>query len=245
MEKEKILGFDVCCCDEQSLINNIFEDYKQNNQIMITSINPEIIINNYKNKTYMCNLNGQKYQIPDGIGIVLASKINRGKIKNRIAGIDFMYKIINESIKYNSRIFLYGAKPEVIEKAEQELKNNYKNINIVGICDGYLDSEIVIKRISETNPDIVFVGLGSPKQEDFIISNMNKLSNVKIFMPVGGSFDVISKTLKRAPSWIIKLNLEWLYRLLKQPQRIFRQIKLITFMKCVILDKMKRKEVDK
>nr|MBP3680528.1 WecB/TagA/CpsF family glycosyltransferase [Clostridia bacterium] len=241
MEKEKILGFDVCNCNEQELIQDIMEDYNQNNQIMITNINPEIIINNYKDEAYIHNLNDQKYQIPDGIGTVLASKINKGKIKNRIAGIDFMYKIIEVTIKYNSKIFLYGAKPGIAEAAKKELENDFNNINIVGTCNGYVDEEVAIQMINNSNPDIVFVGLGSPKQENFIISNMDKLSSVKIFMPVGGSFDVVSKTLKRAPNWIIKMNLEWLYRLLRQPKRIFRQLKLITFMKCVILEKIKEK----
>lgn len=245
MKKEKILGFDVCNCNEQELIESIFEDYNKNNQIMITNINPEIIINNYKNETYVHNLNSQKYQIPDGVGIVLASKINKGKIKNRIAGIDFMYKIIEESIKYNSKIFLYGAKPGIAEAAKKEFENDFNSINIVGTCNGYVDEEVAIQMINNSSPDILFVGLGSPKQENFIISNMDRLSSVKIFMPVGGSFDVVSKTLKRAPSWIIKLNLEWLYRLLKQPQRIFRQLKLITFMKYVILEKIKEKGEDK
>lgn len=79
------------------------------------------------------------------------------------------------------------------------------------------------------------MGLGSPKQEEFILNYKDELKNIKIFMPVGGSFDVISKTLKRAPNWIIKLNLEWLYRAIKQPKRIFRQLKLIKFVFLILI----------
>ena len=82
------------------------------------------------------------------------------------------------------------------------------------------------QKIIKSGADILFVGLGSPKQEEFIIKNKDRLKNVKILMPVGGSFDVISKTLKRAPSWMINLNLEWLFRLFQQPQRFFRQLNL-------------------
>ncbi len=229
-KKEKILGFDVCTLSEKSLINNIFNDYKNNEKIFIVNINPEIIINNYKNSIIKEIYNSQKYQIPDGIGIVLASKLRHGNIKNRITGIDFMIKICEKSIEYNSKIFLYGSKRGIAEKAKKELLNKFNNINIVGVSDGYTDEKKVIDYINETHAEILFVGLGNPKQEKFIIDNINNLKSVKIFMPVGGSFDIISNTLKRAPQLFIKLNLEWLYRMLQEPKRFFRQIKLIKFL---------------
>ena len=148
-----------------------------------------------------------------------------------------MEKICEESIKHSARIFLYGSKPGIADDAATELKKLYKKINIVGTCDGYCDESIAYEKIKNSNPDIVFVALGSPKQEEFILNNKHKLKNVKIFMPVGGSFDVISKSLKRAPNWIIKINLEWLYRLIKQPMRFFRQIKLVKFIFLVIIEK--------
>ena len=240
MEKEKILGFDVCSDTEEKLLQELFKDYENNIQNIIININPEIVINNYENKKIVSQFNMQKYQIPDGIGIVYASKINKGKVRKRIAGIDFMYKLCEEAVKNNSRVFLYGTKQEIIDKAKVELEKKYNGIQIVGTCNGFTDEDVVVERIKETKPDILFVGTGSPKQENFIINNKEKLSTVKIFMPVGGSFDVVSNTLKRAPNWITKMNLEWLYRLLKQPKRIFRQIKLIKFVYCVIIWKLKK-----
>ncbi len=241
MEKESIIDFNVCSAKKEKLIEEIFQDYVNKKQSIIFSINPEIIINNYKNTIYKEKLNAEKYQIPDGIGIVYASKINNGNIKERIAGIDFMYNIIEESIKYNAKIFLYGAKEGIIENAKEQLQSKYKDVNIVGVCNGYIDEENAIQQINKTNPDILFIGIGSPKQENFIFKNKDKLKNVRIIMPVGGSFDVVSNTLKRAPNWMIKINLEWLYRLIKQPKRIFRQIKLIKFVIYVLLDKIKTK----
>lgn len=240
MVKENILGFDVCCSDENDLIKEIFKDYVYNNQVVINSINPEIIINNIKDDDYKKNMNNQKYQIPDGIGIVYASKINKGHIKSRITGIDFMNRIIEESIIYDSKIFLYGSKPNIAFKAKQELEKKYKKINIVGVCDGYIDENEALEIIEKANPDILFVGLGSPKQERFILENMKKLKTIKIFMPVGGSFDVISNSIKRAPKWMINTNLEWFYRLIKQPTRVFRQLKLIKFILVVFKDKIKK-----
>lgn len=230
MKKENILGFNICNTNYEDLIKNIFDDFNNNIANFIVNINPEIITKNYKNKELIDIFNKQNYQIPDGIGIILASKIRKGNINQRITGIDLMNLICKESINFDSKIFLYGAKENIAEKAKKELQNLYPKINIVGTCNGYEDENIVLGKINNSNANILFVGLGSPKQEQFIINNMHKLKNIKIFMPVGGSLDVISKSLKRAPNWMIQCNLEWLYRLLKEPKRIFRQLSLIKFL---------------
>jgi len=242
MKKEKILGFNVITCDEQELLKNIFKDYEQNNQIFIVNINPEIAINNYKNESFKKILNEQKYQLPDGSGIVWASKLRKGNIKQRIAGIELMVKICEEAQQYSSRIYLYGGEEGIAEKAKIELEKSFPKINIVGVCNGYCEEEEVAQKIEKIQPDIVFVGLGSPKQEEFIIKYRDKLKNVKILMPVGGSFDVISKNKKRAPKWMIKRNLEWLYRLIKEPRRALRQTKIIKYVIYIILKKDERKD---
>lgn len=241
MEKEKILGFDVCITDQENLINNIFNDFNNNIRNFIVNINPEIVTKNYKNKKLKNIFNSQKYQIPDGIGIIFASKLQKGNIKLRITGIDLMNAICKNSCKFNAHIFLYGSKEGISEKAKTELENLYSKINIVGTCSGYEDENTAIEKINKSNANILFVGLGSPKQEQFIIDNMEKLKNIKIFMPVGGSFDVISKFLKRAPNWVIKCNLEWLYRLFQEPKRFFRQLVLIKF---IFLNIFRREKYD-
>lgn len=241
MEKEKILGFDVCITNQENLINNIFNDFNNNIRNFIVNINPEIVTKNYKHKELKNIFNSQKYQIPDGIGIIFASKLQKGNIKTRITGIDLMNAICKNSCKFNAPIFLYGSKEGISEKAKIELENLYSKINIVGTCSGYEDENIAIEKINKSNANILFVGLGSPKQEQFIIDNMEKLKNIKIFMPVGGSFDVISKSLKRAPNWVIKCNLEWLYRLFQEPKRFFRQLILIKF---IFLNIFRRKKYD-
>lgn len=237
MEKEKILGFDVCSYEQEQLLKNIFEDYKKNEQLFIVNINPEIVVTNYKNKEFKKTLNKQKYQIPDGSGIVWASKKNKGNIKQRITGIDLMLDICEESQKYGSRIFLYGSKPGIAKTAKKNLEEQFPKINIVGECDGYCDENEATQKIMIAKPDIVFVGLGSPKQENFIIKYKDELKNIKILMPVGGSFDVISKTKKRAPEWVRTHNLEWLYRLFQEPKRILRQIKLVKYILLILLNR--------
>lgn len=230
MDKEKILGFDVCIIDQTNLIKNIFDDFNNNISNFIVNINPEIVTKNYKNADLKNIFNSQKYQIADGIGIIYASKLNKGNVKTRITGIDLMHAICKASVNANASIFLYGSKEGISEIAKLELEKQYKGINIVGTSSGYVDENTIIDKINKTNANILFVGLGCPKQEEFIIKNMAKLKNIKIFMPVGGSFDVISGSLKRAPNWIIKLNLEWLYRLFQEPKRFFRQLNLIKFL---------------
>ncbi len=237
MEKEQILGFDVITYNMQQLLEEIFKDYRNNKQLFIVNINPEIVLSNYRNKALKEILNKQKYQIPDGSGIVWASKKQKGNIKERITGIDLMLKICEKSQEYSSNIFLYGGKEGIAKKAKKELEKQYPKIKIVGTNNGYDDEKEVIQRLKNTQVDILFVALGSPKQENFIIKYKEELEDIKILMPVGGSFDVISKTKKRAPNWIIKHNLEWLYRLLQEPKRIFRQIKLIKFMFLILLKK--------
>lgn len=243
MEKENILGFNVCNTNYNDLIKNIYNDFNHDIRNFIVSINPEIITKNYKNKELRNIFNSQKYQIPDGIGIIYASKLQKGNIINRITGIDLMNLICQNSVNYNSRIFLYGAKEGISQKAKKELEILYPNINIVGTCSGYENENTVIDKINNSNANILFVGLGSPNQENFIINNMDKLNNVKIFMPVGGSLDVISKSLKRAPNWVIKSNLEWLFRVFKQPKRIFRQFSLLKFIFLILFRRKKYEKI--
>ncbi len=188
MEKENILGFDICNANYEDLINNIFNDFNKNITNFIVNINPEIIVNNYKNRDIISTFNKENYQIADGIGIIYASKIKKTPINQRITGIDLMLNICSESVKHNSKIFLYGSKKAIAEKAKSELESLYKGINIVGTCDGYSDKNVVMDEINRSDANILFVGLGSPKQEEFIIKNRDKLSNVKIFMPVGREF---------------------------------------------------------
>lgn len=237
MSKESVLDFDVCTYDKEELIENIFKDYQGKKQLFIVSINPEILVTNYKNDELKKSFNKQKYQIPDGTGIVWASKRKKGKIKARITGIDLMLALCEEAQKHNSKIYLYGGKDEIAEKAAQKLSQKYPKLNIVGTSHGYCNEEDVVQDIKVKEADILFVGIGSPKQEKFIIENKDKLKNVKILMPVGGSFDVISQTKKRAPKWMIKCNIEWLYRLFQEPKRIVRQTKLIKFIYLVLRNK--------
>ena len=124
------------------------------------------------------------------------------------------------------------------KKRNLNQKNPIQESKQSGTCNGFVTEDFAFNSIQNSGANILFVGLGCPKQEEFILKYKDKLKNIKLFMPVGGSFDVISKSLKRAPNWIIKLNLEWLYRVLKQPKRIFRQLNSIKFIFLVLTKKI-------
>ena len=239
MHKENILGINVSVTTYEELKNNVEKDIKNNNKSFIVAINPEKILKARKDQNLKELLNKATYQIPDGIGVIYASKLKKGKIKSRITGIDSMEMLCSLSNEKKYKIFMYGAKKETVEKAKTELIKKYPNINIVGTIDGYeKDNKKITDIINKSKADIIFVALGSPKQELWITENMDKLCP-KIYQGVGGSFDVFSGNVKRAPKWMQKSGLEWFYRLIKEPKRIFRQIKLIKFLLIIIFRKDK------
>lgn len=237
MNKENILGVDVSPLSYEDLKKNIEKDIENNKKSFIVAINPEKILKARKDEKLKELLNNATYEIPDGIGVIYASKLRKGNIKTRITGIDSMEMLCKLSEEKKYKIFMYGAKEETIKKAKENLEIKFPNIQIVGTINGYeKDNDKIISSINKSKADIVFVALGSPKQEYWITENMDKVS-AKIFQGVGGSFDVFSGNIKRAPNWMQKIGLEWLYRLIKEPKRIFRQIKLVKFLWLALIEK--------
>ena len=237
MNKENILGVDVSPLSYEDLKKNIEKDIENNKKSFIVAINPEKILKARKDEKLKKLLNNATYEIPDGIGVIYASKLRKGNIKTRITGIDSMEMLCKLSEEKKYKIFMYGAKEETIKKAKENLEIKFPNIQIVGTINGYeKDNDKIISSINKSKADIVFVALGSPKQEYWITENMDKVS-AKIFQGVGGSFDVFSGNIKRAPKWMQKIGLEWLYRLIKEPKRIFRQIKLVKFLWLALIEK--------
>ena len=234
MEKERILGVAVSNLSYEDLEKNIAEDIENNKKSFIVAINPEKVLKARKDEALARLLDSADYPIADGIGVVIASRLKKGKIKSRVTGIECMDMICALSNREGYKIFLYGAKAETLAKAKAALEEKYPNINIVGTENGYeQDNEKIISEINQSGADILFVALGSPKQENFITANKERLCP-KIYMGVGGSFDVLSGNIKRASKFMLKLGLEWLYRLIREPKRIFRQIKLLKFIFLVL-----------
>src|SRR5699024_7331737 len=142
-----------------------------------------------------------------------ASKLTGGKIKERVTGFDLMIKLLENGNSNKRSAFFYGAKPEILHAALKNIELKYPNLVIAGGIDGYtsMTEEEVVDQINRTSPDFLFVAMGFPRQELWLNRNVSKL-DVKIFQDVGGSFDVLSGTVKRAPKFFLDYHLEWLYR---------------------------------
>ena len=228
--KENIMGVDVTTLNEQQLMKRIEDDIRQNQKVRIVAVNPEKIIMADQDPSLRQLLNESTYQIPDGIGVSIASKLSGGIVRGRVTGIGMMGNLLKLANTNEWKIFMYGATPETVQKAAQHIKERFPKLIISGTLDGYVkDTQQIVTTINEAKPHILFVALGSPKQELFIKNHMDQL-HVNVFQGVGGSFDVYSGNVKRAPELFQKTGTEWLYRLLKQPSRIKRQLALPMFL---------------
>lgn len=178
--------------------------------------------------------------IPDGAGVVLASKILGTPLKAKTPGCELGERIIKESGSRGWRVYFLGGKPGVAALAEEKLREKYPDFKTVGMHDGYFqkegaENEQVLREINDAAPNILFVCLGVPTQETWIAANRSKLPTVRVALGLGGSLDSYAGVVKRAPNIFIRLNLEWFYRLCKQPSRIGRMMKLPKFLFGTIL----------
>lgn len=196
-------------------------EYALNISGQIVTINPEMITYAKKNPDFKNIIENAQLIIPDGIGVELGLKI-LGKSVKRIAGIEFAKTLLVEFSKKNSPVALVGAKEEIITKAKENLEKEIEGMNIVYSHNGYFeDDEKILADLAKSNPRYVLIALGSPKQEKFI-NKAKKLMPEALFIGIGGSFDVWSGVVERAPEIYQKIGLEWLYRTIKEPKRFKR-----------------------
>lgn len=206
-------------------------------KVHIVSGNPEVLYTGLYNDELLNNFKSDKaFIIPDGVGLQIAAKYLKTPVKEKIAGIDLMKEIIKKCSKENKKIYLLGTNDESLNACVANLMVKYPKINIVGYKNGFFDinkADEIIKDIKEKKPYAIFVAMGCPRQERFIVRYMEELP-CTIFMGVGGSFDVIAEKVNRAPKWMIKLGLEWLYRVSKEPWRIKRLGSIPKFLLLVV-----------
>ncbi|MEK3935755.1 WecB/TagA/CpsF family glycosyltransferase [Sporosarcina sp. FSL W7-1349] len=228
--KETILGVQVNSENYDELIPKLFRNIDDKKKSLVVAINPEKLMKAKDDPELKALLNRAEFQIPDGIGVILASKLQKGNIKSRVTGVDMMDRIVREAARTGKSIFLYGAKPGVAEQAARKLIETYPTLQVAGTQDGYeQNTQKVIDTINAAQPDILFVAMGSPKQELWIEQHRDNLHPI-LYQGVGGSFDVLAGNIKRAPAIFQKFGAEWLYRLLKEPSRIKRQMNLPKFL---------------
>ena len=209
---------------------------------MIFTPNPEIIMEAYNDPEFMNILNSADMCTPDGIGVVYAAEQIGDPLPERVAGFDLACGLLQSLSHTGEGVFLFGSKPGIAEEARIKLIQRYPGLNVCGTRNGYFDeseeSDIVAK-INESGAKLLLVCLGAPKQEKWIYKHKDEL-NVNLCMGLGGALDVFSGSVSRAPKIFIKCNLEWFYRLLKQPSRIGRFMQIPKFMKTVKKEQKRR-----
>ena len=185
----------------------------------------------------------------DGASVVLASRFLNKPLPERVAGIDLMQSLVGLSAQRGYSIYLLGAKQEVVKKTAEVLKITYPQLKVVGVHNGYFkESEWldISDELKKKHPDFVFVGITSPIKE-YLIEYLQSEGNNCVFMGVGGSFDVISGNIPRAPLWMQKMNLEWLFRVMQEPRRLFKRyfVGNLIFIKSVVREKISLNKVEK
>lgn len=235
-----ILGVPFVHTTRSQFVKQLENHIKAEEKAFVVTANPEIVIKANEEPEYMDLVKKADYVTADGIGIVKAAQLLNTPLPERVAGYDTMRDLLQLANDNKFRIYLLGAQQETLDKAINEIKREYPSADIVGSHNGFFDwsSNDIQKEIKYAKPDLIFVALGVPRQEKWISQNLSYFDK-GVFMGVGGSFDVIAGTVKRAPAAWQKANLEWLYRLLKQPSRFGRMLALPKFAVKVISKKVR------
>lgn len=168
-------------------------------------------------------LNSGDLILPDGIGVIISSRILKRPLNSRVSGVDLVLMILERSNSFPVSMYILGSNEQNCKTAAENIKNNYSNVNVLGYQNGYYDPSYevdIVKKINTLKPDLLLVALGSPRQEKFIDHHRQSLSNVKCAIGVGGTVDVLSGNTKLTPGIIRTAGLEWLYRTITEPKRI-------------------------
>lgn len=238
--KSKVLDVQIDMVDMEQAINQV--------SAMITQPKPQLVVTANSEMVMLANRDPLLYEImaradlvvPDGIGVIWASRLLSIPLKERVPGVELMQALLEKSATENWRIFLLGSKPGIADQAADAIRSMYSEINIVGTHHGFFRNEedAVLTKIKAASPDILFIALGVPKQEKFAAAHLASLG-VPVAMGVGGSFEIFAGAVKRAPAWMRKIGLEWLYRLLQQPTRIGRMLALPQFVLLVLWKRLR------
>lgn len=208
----------------------------------IITLNAEILYNAQSDEKLMSVIKKADLITPDGSGTVWGIKQLTGQDVDRVTGIDLMQEICRQSRPNGWKVFLFGGKPGIADEASRRLEKDY-GTEVGGMLNGYFkaeDEESIVERINDSDADVLFVALGAPKQEFWIDKYRDRL-DVPVVIGVGGSFDVISGQVERAPKFFQRMGIEWLWRLIKEPWRWKRMLALPKF--TILVKRTKRKKI--
>ncbi len=227
-----VLGLPVQNVTMDEAVRDVSAYFEQRDSKVVVTPNAEILQSFTKDPAVRETLLQADYVIPDGIGVVMAAKRLGTPLKEKVAGVELGTHLLRVCAEQGKRVFFLGGKPGVADTARQNLLAQYPTLQIVGTRDGYFKADEVeglIQQINQLDVDMLFVCLGAPKQETFMIQHKAALK-VGVMLGLGGTLDVLAGNVKRAPKWMITCKLEWLYRLIKEPWRVKRMISLPFFL---------------
>ncbi|MEO0572972.1 MAG: WecB/TagA/CpsF family glycosyltransferase [Bacteroidota bacterium] len=210
---------------EQTL-KTIIQAISRGKQIHHVVVNAAKMVSMQKDLVLRKSVNSADLINADGQAVVWASKVLGKPLKERVAGIDLMQNLVRIASERGYKIFFLGAKEEIVTKVVETYTQNYSKDIIAGYRNGYFekeDEERVAREIQSSGANILFVAISSPKKENFLYQNKKQLSKVNFIMGVGGSFDVVAGKVKRAPVWMQRTGLEWLYRVFQEPKRMWKR----------------------
>ena len=228
------VGFDGVTMDEA--VKRALELMTRRERAYVCTPNPEIVMRSRKDAALRAAINGASLVLPDGVGVVWAAKRLGKPIPQRVTGYDFLLSLLG---KMRGSVFVLGGRPGVAEKAAQEIERRFPYVTIAGCQHGYFtDGDAVSEKIRNAAPDLLIVCLGSPKQELWMAEHRDV--GAGLMAGLGGAADVLAGEVKRAPPGWQKRGLEWLYRLIHEPRRIKRQIRLPLFVAAILVQRKRK-----
>jgi N-acetylglucosaminyldiphosphoundecaprenol N-acetyl-beta-D-mannosaminyltransferase len=224
-KRYKLLNLYIDVISYGDLVSQLLESVRSRNQKCLVFINTLKYYQASKDNALKAAIEGADYILPDGISVLVAGKIFGVPVKERINGTDLFETLLKMSDKYRFRVFFLGATKDNLSKLLITVSDKYPNIIIGGTRNGYFsdqDNADIVEEINASNSDILFLGISSPKKEIWV-NEVRQDLRISIIQGVGGSFDVVAGIIPRAPKWMQKYGLEWLHRVLKEPQRMFKR----------------------
>ena len=222
--KSRLLNIDIDLFDdEEEVLALLSKDIDSGRSIELFFLNAHCFNLAQKDREYFDILNSCDYLLNDGIGIKIASKIEKLVLKKNLNGTDFIPEIAEMASKKGYKIFLLGAKDGIAEEAAVKLKEKFEGLQIAGVHSGYGLDDSVLEMINNSKADILIAGMGVPMQEKWIRENKSKLGSVKLFVGGGAILDFLSQRIRRAPLFMRKFGLEWVFRLCLEPGRLWRR----------------------
>ena len=230
-ERAEILGVKVDAVTMAQAVERVEKLIAAQKNSIVATVNAEMLLRATQDDDFKKILNSAELVVPDGAGAVWAARHLGYKMPERVAGFDLVQELMKIAPSKGYKFFLFGAAPTIADKAESKAQELYPRIEIVGTRNGYFtaaDEPEIISQIKKSKPDILLAALGVPKQEKWLSAHKDEL-NVPVSIGVGGTFDVMAGVVKRAPKWMQRAKLEWLYRAMLQPSREGRLVALPKF----------------